>query len=104
MDNALYFLGTLFRIGEHTLIGYFSSSCDLRQRDPLSPQLFIIVMEALSKMIYAIVNKSLLSSFLASTRHDGAFNIFHLLFVDHTLIFCGAKLDHRNLRYLFFSK
>jgi hypothetical protein len=36
--------------------GFFSSSCGLRQGDPLSLIVFLIVMEALSKMIYAIVS------------------------------------------------
>jgi hypothetical protein len=31
--------------------GFFSSSCGLRQRDPLLPFLFVIVLEALSRML-----------------------------------------------------
>jgi hypothetical protein len=68
----------------------------------LSPLLFVIVMEALSRMISAIVNEGLLSGFLVGSRNVGAFNISHLLFADDTLIFCGANPDHlRNLRCLF---
>lgn len=91
LDSALYFLSTLFGISEHTLIGFFSNSCGLRQGDLLFPLLFVIVMEALSKMIYAIVNGSLLSSFLVISRHDGAFNILHILFADATFDFLLGK-------------
>lgn len=34
-----------------TLEGYFRSSRSLRQRDPLSPLLFVIVMKAFSRML-----------------------------------------------------
>jgi hypothetical protein len=62
LDSTLYFFGVLFCFGEWQF-GFFSSSCGLRQRDPLSPLLFVIVMEALSKMLYAIVNGGLLLGF-----------------------------------------
>jgi hypothetical protein len=44
----------------------------------------------------------LLSGFSVGTRNVGGIDISHLLFVDDTLIFCGANPDHlRHLRCLF---
>lgn len=37
--------------------GFFSSSCDLRQRDPLLPLLFVVVMEALNMMVFVTVDR-----------------------------------------------
>jgi hypothetical protein len=75
-----------------------SVPCDLRYGDPLSPLLFAIVMETLSKMLSATVNGGFLSGFSVVFRNYDALNISHLLFVDDTLIFCGTNLDH--LHYL----
>jgi len=77
--------------------GFFSSSRSLRQGDPLSPLLFVFVMEVLSRMISAAVNGGLLEGFKIG---DADFS--HLLFADDTLIFYSA-LDSqlRNLQSLF---
>jgi hypothetical protein len=47
----------------------FSSSCSLRQGDPLSPLLFVIVMEVLSKMLFAIETGGVLSGFSVGFRN-----------------------------------
>jgi hypothetical protein len=72
---------------------FFSSSRGLRQGDPLSPLLFVFMMDALSRMIYVAVNGGLLEGFKVCNA------IFsHLLFADDTLIFCSAH--SAQLRYL----
>jgi len=68
------------------LFGFFSSSRGLRQGDPLSPFLFVIVMEALSRMLSATINAGFLSCFFVGSRHSSV-NISHLLFADDTLVF-----------------
>jgi hypothetical protein len=65
---------------------FFSSSRGLRQGDPLSPLLFMFVMEALSRMITAAVSGGVLDGFRVG---DASFS--HLLFADDTLIFCDAS-------------
>jgi hypothetical protein len=82
--------------------GFFSSSRGLRQGDPLSLLLFVVVMEALSKMMSATVDRGLLSSFSVGSRNNEEFAVSHLLFADDTLIFCEANSEQlRNLRCLF---
>jgi hypothetical protein len=83
---------------------FFSSSRGLRQGDPLSPLLFVIVMEALSKLFYATAQRGFLSGFSVGSGNSEAFNISHLLFADDTLVFCGANSDHLHyLRMLLLS-
>jgi hypothetical protein len=76
---------------------FFSSSRGLRQGDPLSPLLFVFVMEASSCMISAAVRGSLLDGFKI-----GDVDFSHLLFADDTLIFCSSHSSQlHNLRSLF---
>jgi hypothetical protein len=85
-----------------TPTGFFQSSREIRQRDPLSPLLFVVVMEVLSSMLNASMLQSLLSGFSVGMRDNEALVVNHLLFADDTLIFCGAQAEHvRNLRCTF---
>uniref|UniRef100_A0A2N9FEZ8 Reverse transcriptase domain-containing protein n=1 Tax=Fagus sylvatica TaxID=28930 RepID=A0A2N9FEZ8_FAGSY len=74
-----------------TPCGFFASSRGLRQGDPLSPLLFIIVMEALSRLLARAHDGGYISRFdVGRVNH---ISISHLLFADDTLILCGAARD-----------
>jgi hypothetical protein len=82
--------------------GIFSSSRGIRQGDPLSPFLFVIVMEALSRMMAATKDSGLVFGFSMGTRNDPELSVSYLLFADDTFVFCGANENQlRNLLCLF---
>ncbi|RVW70344.1 hypothetical protein CK203_048761 [Vitis vinifera] len=70
----------------------------LRQGDPLSPYLFVVVMEAFSCLLKRAVAGGCSSPCLIRGRRGEGVQVSHLLFVDDTLIFCEAKED--QLLYL----
>ena len=72
----------------------------MRQGDPLSSLLFMLVMEAFSRLMTATMGRDLMSRFLVG-RHYEVMVVSHLLFVDDTLIFCKPKVEQLcNLRCL----
>jgi hypothetical protein len=77
-----------------TPAGFFGSSRGLRQGDPLSPLLFVIVMQAFSKLFSVTVQRGFLSGFSVGSSSNGVINISHLLFADDALVFCGASPEH----------
>jgi hypothetical protein len=54
-----------------TPLDFFSSSRGLRQGDPLLPLLFVIVMEALSKLFTVVVHMGYLSGFSMGFGSNG---------------------------------
>jgi hypothetical protein len=67
-----------------TLEYFFDSSRGVRQGDPLSPLLFVMVMEVFSRMMNVVVEKELLAEFSMGSRPDEAMVVSHLLFADDT--------------------
>ena len=76
-----------------TPTGFFQSSRGLRQGDSFSPYLFVVVMEALSCLIKRDVRIGFLSPCQVKGRRSEGVKIYHLLFIDDTLIFCKANED-----------
>lgn len=69
-----------------SLAGYFGSSRGLRQGDPLSHLLFLLVMEVLTRLL-----KKTEGGFI-HCYHVGL-GISHLLFADDFILFCDASRE-----------
>jgi hypothetical protein len=81
---------------------FFSNSHGLRQRNPLSPLLFVVVMKTLSRMMSVTVDKGLLTRFSVELRNNEEFMVSQLLFACDNLIFCEANGDNaQHLQCLF---
>ena len=73
---------------------FFGSSRGLRQGDPLSPFLFDIVMEALSRMLVVAIVAGQFLGFSVGNASSSLMTVSHLLFADDTLVFCDADSNH----------
>jgi hypothetical protein len=74
-------------------LDFFTPSCGLRQGDPLSPYLFLLVADGLSKLIQDQVVKRNIQELHICCRSPG---VSHLLFADDTLLFIKATEDQAN--------
>ena len=74
-------------------VGFFGSSRGLRQGDPLSPLLFLLIMEVLSRMMKKTEDCGLLRGFRVGPTNSIGVCISHLLFADDTILFCDASRD-----------
>ena len=58
----------------------------------MSPLLFLIIMETLSRMLGRAVEGGYNLGFMVGQSNGSELLIYHLLFVDDTLFFCGDDL------------
>ncbi|XP_019253970.1 PREDICTED: uncharacterized protein LOC109232670 [Nicotiana attenuata] len=65
--------------------GFFATQRGLRQGDLISPFLFLLVMEGLSKMLRFAVNENWLKGFKVNNGQNNNMNISHLLYADNTV-------------------
>ncbi|GER30020.1 RNA-directed DNA polymerase (reversetranscriptase)-related family protein [Striga asiatica] len=75
-------------------LGLLKPSRGLRQGDPLSPYLFIIISEALSNLIK---HASILYSFQGIKISKNSPPVTHLFFADDSIFFCKADISHALL-------
>ena len=73
--------------------GFFGSSRGLRQGNPLSPLLFLLIMEVLSRILKKTEDNNLIRGFLVGAVNSVGMRISHLLFADNTILFCDASRD-----------
>ncbi|XP_059635751.1 uncharacterized protein LOC132277927 [Cornus florida] len=78
--------------------GFFASSRGLRQGDPLSSFLFLIVIERLSRLMKRAEDLGFIRGFRVGREAANQIEISHLLFADDTLVFCDTNVS--QLRYL----
>ena len=59
---------------------FFGSSRGLRQADPLSPMLFLIMMEVFSRMLRRVEGAGLIRGFKVEGRRGGG-NVLHIYYL-----------------------
>ena len=73
--------------------GFFGSSRGLRQGDPLSPLLFLLIMEVLNKLLKKTEECNLIRGFHVGAGNSVGVSISHMLFADDTILFCDASRE-----------
>ena len=74
-------------------VGFFSRYRGLRQGDPLSPLLFLLIMEVLSRILKKTEEGGLIQGFHVGPVNSSGIHVSHLLFVDDTILFCDISRE-----------
>ena len=74
-------------------VRFFGSSRGLRQGDPLSPLLFLLIMEVLSRILKKTEEGGFIQGFHAGPSISTDICISHLLFADDTILFYDASRE-----------
>lgn len=94
MDPYLYLNSLIFFVlVNKSLANFFGSSRGLRQGNPLSPMLFLVMMEVFSMMLKRVEGAGLIHSFRANGRQGGRECVLHLLFANDTILLCDADVE-----------
>lgn len=93
MRLLIFFMGTIDNVWYSVIInstrnGFFTSTQGLKQGDPLSPSLFIIGVEVLSRLLNNLLNCEHFLPF--SMSHRGPI-INHLSYADDLVIFTSGN-------------
>lgn len=59
----------------------------------MSSLLFVVVIEAFSRMMSATVERRLMFGFSVGSRNQEEMIVSHLLFADDTLLFCDPSVE-----------
>lgn len=73
--------------------GFFGSTRHLHQGDSLSPLLFLLVMEVLTRPLKRMEEGGFLSGFQVNSHVQGGLHISHILFTGDTILFCDATRE-----------
>ena len=73
-----------------TPAGFFHSSRGIRQGDPLSPLLFLVVMEVLSRFLKTTEEGGFICGFQVGAALGDRLEVSHLFYADDTILFCDA--------------
>ena len=71
---------------------FFHSTKGLRQGDPSSPYL-LLVMETLSQLLFRARSRGFIEGFKVGSSSGVGRDLLHLLFADDTLLFCEANSE-----------